>query len=316
MKIQDARATKKPWKVSDYELVLMASLSLVFLFVFAYLPMFGVMLAFKDGDGEINVLKVLFSGDFVGLKNFREFFSDDKFFKVLRNTLGLNLLMLAIEFPAPIVFALFLNEVRHERYKKTVQTISTFPHFLSWTIFGGIMLAISNVNTGILNPVLEFFGLSSSENPVNFASETYTWGMIICSSIIKSVGWGAIIYLAAITGINPELYEAATLDGAGRIQKMLYITLPSIAPTITVFFILRLSNMLDNSFEQFYIFQNGVNLEKSEVLTTYIWKVSIGSQQMRYSYASALSLFNSIIGLILLLLGNFTSKKLTGRGIY
>lgn len=316
MKTSGPKTIKKTWKVSDYELVLMASLSLIFLFVFAYLPMFGVILAFKDGDGEINVLKALLSSDFVGLKNFREFFSDDKFFKVLKNTLGLNLLMLAIEFPAPIIFALFLNEIRHGGYKKAVQTISTFPHFLSWTIFGGIMLAISNVNTGIINPILEFFGLSSPENPVNLASETYTWGMIICSSIVKSVGWGSIIYLAAITGINPELYEAATLDGAGRFQKMLYITLPSIAPTITVFFILRLSNMLDNSFEQFYIFQNGVNLEKSEVLTTYIWKVSIGSQQMRYSYASALSLFNSVIGLILLLLGNFTSKKLTGRGIY
>ena len=313
---KNTKTEKKPWKDSDYELVLMASLSLVFLFVFAYLPMAGIIIAFKDGDGQINVLKTLLQGDFVGLKNFQEFFSDDKFFKVLKNTLGLNLLMLALEFPTPIIFALFLNEIRHAKYKKTVQTISTFPHFLSWTIFGGIMLAISNVNTGIINPILEIFGLSSAKNPVNLQSSDHTWGLLISTSIIKSMGWGSIIYLAAITGINPELYEAATLDGAGRFQKMIYITLPSIAPTITVFFILRLSNMLDNSFEQFYIFQNGVNLEKSEVLTTYIWKVSIGSQQMRYSYASALGLFNSIIGLILLLLGNTVSKKLTGRGIY
>ena len=303
---------KKPWSVADYELVLMASLSALFLFVFAYIPMFGVTLAFKDGDGEINVLKTLFASNWIGFRNFAEFFKDDKFYSVFLNTLGLNLLMLLIEFPAPIIFALMLNEIKHTKYKKSVQTISTFPHFLSWTIFGGIILAITNVNTGITTPVLSVFGVKN----VNLASAEHTWAMLIVSSIIKSVGWGSIIYLAAITGISPELYEAATLDGAGRFQKMRYITLPSISDTVTVFFLLRISHMLGNNFEQFYIFQNGVNLEKSEVLTTYIWKVSIGSQQMRYSYASALSLFNSVIGLILLTIGNFTSKKLTGKGLY
>ena len=307
---------KKPWDVSDYELVLMASLSLLFLFVFAYLPMYGVTLAFKDGDGEINVLRSLFADNWVGFYNFKQFFADDKFYTVISNTLSINLLMLCIEFPAPIIFALLLNEIQHTRYKKTVQTISTFPHFLSWTIFGGIILALTNVNTGVTTPIFEFLKLADQTNKINLVTSDYIWVLLIISSLIKSVGWGSIIYLAAITGINPEIYEAATLDGAGRFQRMRYITLPSISATITVFFILRISNMLDNSFEMFYIFQNGVNLSKSEVLTTYIWKVSIGSQQMRYSYASALGLFNSIIGLILLLLGNFVSKKITGKGIY
>lgn len=310
------KTTKKPWKSTDYELVLMASLSVIFLFIFAYMPMYGITLAFKDGDGQINVLKTLFFGEWVGFDNFKAFLADEKFYQVLGNTLGLNFLMLLIEFPAPIFLALMINEIGHGSYKKVVQSISIFPHFLSWSIFGGIILAISNVNTGILNPILEILGLSSTENPVNLATADYIWTLIIGSSLIKGTGWGSIIYLTAIVGIDPALYEAATIDGAGRFYKMWYITFPSIKPTITLFLILRLSNMLDNSFEMFYIFQNGANLTKSEVLTTYIWKMSIGSSDRRFSYSSALGLFNSIIGFILLLVGNFTSKKLTGKGVF
>ena len=310
------KTDKKPWKSTDYELVFMALLSVLFLFVFAYLPMYGITLAFKDGDGKINVLKTLFYGDWVGFANFKSFLYDEKFYQVLSNTLGLNLLMLIIEFPAPIILALLINEIGHGKYKKVVQSISIFPHFLSWTIFGGIILAVSNVNTGVINPLLEVLGLSSKSNPVNLATSDYIWSLVIASSLIKSAGWGSIIYLTAITAIDPALYEAAMLDGAGRFDRIKYITLPSIMPTITLFFILRLSNMLDNSFEQFYVFQNGANLTKSEVLSTYIWKMSIGSSSRRFSYSSALGLFNSVIGFILLLIGNFTSKKLTGKGVF
>ena len=307
---------KKPWKTTDYELVFMAVLSVMFLFVFAYLPMYGITLAFKNGDGQINILKTLFFGEYIGFDNFKSFLLDEKFYQVLGNTLGLNLLMLLIEFPAPIILALLINEVEHKIYKKVVQSISIFPHFLSWTIFGGIILAVSNVNTGVINPVLEILGLSSKNKPVNLATSDYIWILIIGSSLIKSTGWGSIIYLTAITGIDPSLYEAATIDGAGRFDRIRYITIPSIMPTITLFLILRLSNMLDNSFEQFYVFQNGANLTASEVLSTYIWKMSIGSSDRRFSYSSALGLFNSVIGFILLLLGNFTSKKLTGKGVF
>ncbi|MBQ2712347.1 MAG: sugar ABC transporter permease [Clostridia bacterium] len=307
---------KKEWKSTDYELIVMALLGVLFLFVFAYLPMYGITLAFKDGDGKINVLRTLFYGEWIGFDNFKAFFMDEKFYQVLRNTLGLNLLMLVIEFPAPILLALSINEVMHKPYKKVVQSISIFPHFLSWTIFGGIILAVSNVNTGVINPVLEVFGLSSPDKPVNLATGEYIWWLIILSSLIKSTGWGSIIYLTAITGIDPALYEAAEIDGAARFAKMRHITLPSIMPTITLFFILRLSNMLDNSFEQFYVFQNGANLTRSEVLSTYIWKMSIGSSDRRFSYSSALGLFNSVIGFILLLIGNLTSKKLTGKGVF
>ena len=310
------KKTKKPWKSSDYELVLMASLSVLFLFVFAYLPMYGITLAFKDGDGQINVLRSLFYGEWVGFDNFKAFLIDEKFYQVLGNTLGLNLLMLMFEFPAPILLALLINEVQGKRYKKVVQSVSIFPHFLSWTIFGGVILAVTNVNTGVVNVVLKALGLSSEQNPVNLATAEYIWLLIILSSLIKSTGWGSIIYLTAITGIDPALYEAATIDGAGRFAKMRYITLPSIMPTITLFLILRLSNMLSNSFEQFYVFQNGANLVTSEVLSTYIWKMSIGGSDRRFSYSAALGLFNSLIGFFLLFLGNLTSKKLTGKGVF
>jgi len=307
---------KKAWTLSDWQLFCGASLGFIFLFVFAYLPMVGMILAFKDGDFEADLLKVMLTGEWVGLRNFRNFWLDMQFKNIMLNTAGLNLLMLFINFPAPIIFALLLNEVTHSKFKRVAQSVTIFPHFLSWTIFGGIILAVTNMNSGIINPILNVFRLSSPGNPINLAKAEYTWVIIIISSLIKNAGWSSIIYLAAITGVSPSLYEAAEIDGAGRFKQMYYITLPSIAQTITVYFLLALGNFFTNSFEQFYIFQNGVNLSRSEVLTTYIYKMGIGSGTRKFSYTAAMGIFESIIGFALLVIGNFISKKTTSRGIF
>ena len=304
---------KKPWNRRDVTLVAMASLSVVFLAVFSYAPLFGLALAFKDGDYKLNLLKAINDAKWVGFDNFKEFLLDPNFVDAIKNTIGLNLIMLLINFPAPIIFALLINEVRHAKYKKAVQTLTNFPHFISWVIFGGMIIAMTDMTTGVFNPILNFLGLSSDDNPINLQGPAYAWGTIIISSLIKGVGWGSIVYIAAISGLDADMYEAADLEGANRFQKAIYITLPGIAPTITVFALLNISNLLKNSFDQFYILQNSLNLSKLEVLSTYVYKT--GLAQRRYSYASALGLFNSIISVGLLVTSNTISKKLTGRGV-
>jgi putative aldouronate transport system permease protein len=289
-------------------------LGIVFLIVFAYIPLAGVLLAFKDGDNQLNVLRALFETDFVGLRNFQAFLFDQKFVDVLLNTLGLNLLRLIISFPLPIIFALFLNELKNKRFKKVIQSVSIFPHFLSWVVFGGIIIALCDMTTGIMNPLLYLFGIGSRENPINLLTADYFWPLIIISGLLKGVGWGSVIYLASMTSIDPTLYEVADIDGAGRFRKMFSITIPLIAPTITIYLLLQVSGLLNNSFEQFYVMQNAANLSRSEVLATYIFKTGI--IQRRYSYTSALGLFESICGFILLLTSNLIAKKIGGRGLY
>lgn len=291
----------------------MASFSIIFLAVFSYAPLFGLSLAFKDGDYKLNLLKAITETPWVGLNNFTAFLQDPNFFDAMMNTIVLNLIMLLINFPAPILFALLINEVRHDKYKNVVQTIANFPHFISWVIFGGMIIAMTDMTTGIINPILNVLGLSSADNPVNIQGENYAWATVIISSLIKGVGWGSIVYVAAISGIDGNMYEAAELDGANRFQKVIYITLPGIAPTITVFALLSVSNLLKNSFDQFYVLQNSLNISKMEVLATYVYKT--GMTQRRYSYASALGLFNSVVSVILLVISNTISKKLTGRGV-
>ncbi len=310
----DSKKIRKKWTSRDVTLLVMAGLSVVFLLIFAYAPMFGVLLAFKDGDYKLNLLGAITDAPWCGFDNFKAFLLDPNFVDAIVNTICLNLIMLVINFPAPILFALLINEVRSAHYKKTVQTITNFPHFISWVIFGGLVIALTDMSTGIFNPIMNALGLSSEENPVNLQGAEYFWATVIITSLIKGVGWGSIVYIAAISGLDADMYEAAELDGANRLQKAIYITLPGIAPTITVFLLLSISGMLSNSFDQFYILQNSLNLSRSEVLTTYIYKT--GLSQRRYSYASALGLFNSVVSVVLLILSNFISKRATGRGIF
>lgn len=291
----------------------MAMLGVVFLIIFNYLPMFGVVIAFKDMDGVINITKALATKPFVGFQNFIAFFKDHQFIDIMTNTIGLNLFQLVLSFPAPIIFALLLNEVHHLRVKKAVQTVTYFPYFVSWVVFGGVILSLLTTDNGVINVLLQKLGLIS--DPIAFtANPDYFWWIVTLSGIIKGIGWGAVIYLAAISGIDVALYEAATIDGANRFQQILYVTLPGILGTIVILLLLSISNLLNSSFDQIYVLQNPLNISRSEVIDTYVYKVGIS--QMRYSFTTAVGVFKSAIAFLLLWGSNSLTKRYLGRGIY
>ncbi|MEF2246267.1 ABC transporter permease [Paenibacillus sp. IITD108] len=299
--------------LKQWEIQLMALCGIVFILVFCYLPMFGIVIAFKKADYSVNLMKSLSEAPWVGWAYFKEFINDYQFRDILFNTIGLNLLQLVINFPAPIIFAILINEIANKRYKRFVQSITYFPHFISWIVFGGIVINMLSVESGMVVPLLMKLGII--DEPVSFLGEAGAfWGLIIITSLIKGLGWGSIIYLAAITSIDPTLYEAATIDGAGRFRRIWHITIPSISGTIIVFFLLSVSNLLNSSFDHIWVFQNPLNLERSEVIDTFVYKMGI--TQMRYSYTTAVGLFKSAVALILLVTGHLISKRVAGRGIF
>lgn len=276
--------------------------------VFSYIPMYGIIIAFKD----YNMFTTISGAPWVGLKYFKEFLNDPALGDVIRNTLVLNGLALLFSFPAPVILALFLNEIKNIHYKKLVQTISYLPHFLSWVIFGGIVIEML-MPAGVVSTVLTQFGIIPE--PVNFmAKGNYFYAIYTIISIIKSVGFGSILYVAAIAGIDQELYEAAVVDGCGRFQKMWYITLPCISGTIVIMLIFQISSILNTGYEQIILLQNPLNLAFSETIDTYVYKVGI--TQSRYSYAAAVGLLKSILSVLLMLTANQTSKKLLDRGLF
>lgn len=281
---------------------------LILCLVFSYIPMYGIIIAFKD----YNMFTTISGAPWVGLKYFREFLSDPALSDVIKNTLMLNVLALLFSFPAPILLALFLNELKNIHYKKVVQTISYLPHFLSWVIFGGIVIEML-MPAGVVSTVLAQLGVIPE--PINFmAKGNYFYAIYTIISIIKSVGFGSILYVAAIAGIDQELYEAAVVDGCGRFKKMWYITLPCITGTIVIMLIFQISSILNTGYEQIILLQNPLNLAFSETIDTYVYKVGI--TQSRYSYAAAVGLLKSILSVLLMLTANQTSKKLLDRGLF
>lgn len=307
------RRLHKKLRKNDWELLTMVWLGVLFVAVFCYAPLFGIVLAFKDGNNVLNIMNAILYGDWVGWDNFRSFLADGEFIDVMLNTLGLNSLMMLINFPAPVLFALLLNEIRPVRFKRTAQTISYLPHFLSWVVFGGIISALVNTDTGVLNALLVRSGLSSA--PVDIIGDPkYFWGLIIVTSLIKGIGWGSIIYLAAISGVSKDLYEAAEIDGASRVGRILHVTLPGIAPSVVTFFLLSVSGILNSTVEHILVFQTQTNLSRSQVIDTMV--LQYGLNHGMYSYATAIGLFKSVIACGLLVASNFLCKKLTGKGVY
>ncbi|WP_247740972.1 sugar ABC transporter permease [Cohnella sp. LGH] len=296
-------------RISDqFQLQTMIWPGLIFLLVFAYFPMYGVTIAFKD----FTLLSTIQSAPWVGLKNFQDFFSDPALKDTLRNTLVINGLALAFSFSAPIVLALLINEIKLIRFKRMAQTISYLPHFLSWVIFGGIVLEMLAPGK-LVSTIMHALGLFPED--VNLmAKGKYFYAIYTVISIVKSVGFGSILYIAAITGIDQELYEAATMDGCNRFQKMWYITIPSIAGTIVILFIFQISSILNTGYEQLILLQNPLNLAYSETLETYVYKTGIA--QSRFSYATAVGVFISGISVVLMLTANGVSKKLLDRGLF
>jgi len=304
---------RKKWTGGDITLFLMASLSVVFLAIFAYAPLYGLTLAFVDGDGYLNIAHAIQKGVWNDYENFIVFIEDPDFGKIMYNTLGLNILQLLINFPCPILFAILTAELLSDGLKKFVQTVTFFPHFLSWAVYGGIFLSLLDYDTGLFNTLFLEAGLIKEKVDILGGAE-YFWPLIIITSLLKGMGWGSVIYVAAIAAIPQEMYEAAKIDGANRYHKIRYITIPSIAPTITLFFILSVSGLLNNGIEHIWVFQNINNIDRSEVLDTYIY--TYGIPNWRYSYATAIGLMKSVVSVILLVTGNFICKKISGKGIY
>ncbi len=272
----------------------------IYFIIFKYLPMYGLVIAFKNFKFSDGIL----GSKWVGLEHFRNLLGNADFYKILRNTLLLNLYAIIFSFPAPIILAVLMNELRNERFKKTVQSILYMPHFLSWIILGGLIMNIFSPSTGIVNLIIKMLG----GEPRYFMIDSVWWQVIFTASgIWQSAGWGTIIYLAAITGIDPELYEAAELDGAGRLKKMRYITLPCIKGTISIMLILRMGSVMDVGFEQIIALQNDAVLDVSDVISTYVYRV--GLQGAQYSYTTAIGFFQSFISLILVVATNMLIKR-------
>lgn len=280
---------------------------ILFFLIFKYAPLAGMVIAFKD----YNLYEGIAGSPWVGFKHFIRLFSSRDFFRVVRNTFLLNLYSLAAGFPVPIILALMLNEVRSIRLKKTIQLTIYLPHFVSWVIMGGIITSILSPSTGIVNTIIR--GISGKE--IFFLGSEAWWPIVfVVSGIWKEAGWGTIIYLAAISTINPEMYESAIIDGASKIQQILYITIPGITMTISILLILRLGNMLEIGFEQVFMLQNLAVMDVSDVISTYIYRQGI--QGFRYSYTTALGIFKSIIGFLLIWTANKVTNKISGTGIW
>lgn len=293
---------KQYWQIY----VLMAA-GLTAYLLFRILPLWGLSLSFVD----FNIVGGIFNSPFVGFKHFTDLFASEQFFVMLRNTLCISLLNLFVAFPAPILLALLLNEVRSEKFKRLSQSIVYMPHFLSWPVIAGITFFLFSIDIGVVNKMI----VAGGGEAQRFLSNSGTfWFVLLLQNIWRECGWGSIIYLAAISQIDTSFYEAATVDGATRIQKLLRITLPCLMPTIIVMFIMRLGSLLDVSFEQVLMMSNSFVQEVSEVFDTYTFRV--GMKMGNYSIGTAVGLCKSVVGLLLVLGSNWLVKRAGGDGIY
>lgn len=290
----------------DATLYALLLLPISYIAIFKYAPIYGVIMAFQD----YNIFEGIRGSEWVGLDVFRFIFQQDSFYRALKNTLVLNVLDLIAGFPAPILMAILLNEVRQAKFKKLSQTVLYLPHFMSWVIIGGIVYLMFS-NSGMVNNFLANLGFEKIE----FLSQKTPWLITYISvGVWQNVGWGTIIYLAAITGINKELYEASDMDGCTRLRKMWHITLPSIKPTINILLILQIGRMVSIGFDRPFVMGNSLVSEYSDVISTFVYRVGISSGD--FSQATAVGLFQSVVGLTLLVSANFIAKKLGEDGIW
>lgn len=290
---------RRIWKMRAYYLLLLAFLA--FIVIFKYLPMYGLTLAFKDFKIRYGIM----GSPWTGLKYFKQLFNSFSFYEVLRNTIVINLERLIFCFPAPIILAIFINEIRNDRVKKTFQTFSYLPHFISWIIAASFVDDIFALN-GPINTIIQ---LLSSEKIYFMADTRYFRGVLILSNIWKSVGWSSIVYIAAIAGIDHGLYEAAEVDGAKKLQMIWHITLPGIRSTIITLFILEIGKIMSTGLDQIYNLYSPAVYSVADVLDTYTYRQGI--EKTNYSYATAAGLFQNLIGFILVIFSNVFVKKLS-----
>lgn len=311
-KTQEAKRLQKrigTWRLVrnhlDYYVLLIPGL--LFLLLFKYTPMYGIVIAFQ----EFNIFDGISGSKWVGLEQFQKLTHSDEFRQVFINTLLISIYKIVILFPIPILVALLLNEVRRMVFKRTIQTIIYLPHFLSWVIISGLFINILSPSGGLINQIIVWFG----GEPISFFLDNhYFRSVVVFTTGWKEIGWSAIIFIAAVAGIEQEQYEAASIDGAGRIKQMFYITLPGILPTIILMFILRLGYLLEAGTEQILTLYNPIVYLTGDVMGTFVYRMGLG--KMDYSFSAAVGLFNSIVGFFLIIGGNFLCRKLLNRSIW
>ena len=297
------------WFKRDWRLYAMLAIPLIWYLLFCYKPMIGVMIAFQ----KYSLVKGMWGSKFVGLKNFEFVMGLRDFPLALKNTLYLNLLGLIMGFPVPIILAIMLNEIRSKGVKRVSQTLLYLPHFLSWIIIGGMVLKIFAPTTGVVNATLLKWGLIDKNIP--FLTDGPTWQMTYTLvGVWQNMGWGTILYLSAITGINMELFEAAKIDGANKLQQIWHVTLPGIRSTIVVLLILNIGQMMNISFDRPYILGNTLVQDYCDVLSTFVYRTGITNA--KFDRATAIGLFQSVVGLILISGANFITKKMGEDGIW
>ncbi len=291
----------------SYWLYLMVLPGFLFFVIFKYIPMGGTVIAFQNYFPFLGISK----SQWVGFKHFETLFASGTFWMLFRNTIIISLLNLVFFFPAPIIIALLLNEIRLQYFKRTIQTLIYIPHFISWPVVVGIVYIFLTTDGGLLNQLLVSLGYSK----INFlASEGWFRPLVVIEMMWKETGWGTIIFLAALAGVDPQLYEAARMDGANRWRQLWHVTLPAIRSTIVILLILRMGDILDLSFEQIYLMMNALNASVSEVFDTFVYKTGI--QQGNFSYSAAVGLFKSAVGLIMVTAANYLAKKVGEEGIF
>ncbi len=289
---------------SDYQLYIIILLPLLWLTLFRYAPMYGIQLAFKDFSGVLGI----WGSPWVGLDNFRQFFESYLFWRLIWNTIGISLYELAVGFPIPILLALALNTTIREKFKKTVQFIVYMPHFISTVVMVGIILQFLSPKTGMINFALESFGM---QEEIDFMGiPEYFKSIFVWSGVWQNAGWGTIIYLATLASVDQSLHEAATIDGASRLQRVIHIDIPCIIPTMVILLILQTGSIMNIGFEKVLLMQNPLNLTASEVISTYVYKIGLASAAADFSYSTAIGLFNSVVNFILLLVVNQAARRL------
>ncbi|PLT47827.1 transmembrane lipoprotein [Paenibacillus pasadenensis] len=293
---------------SQKVLYFMAIPFVLWVFVFSYLPLWGWTMAFQDFKPG----RTFMEQDWVGFKHFADLFTDERFYLVMRNTLAMSFMGLIVGFTVPILFAVLLSELRGKYFKRTVQTVSYLPHFVSWVVVAGIVTKMLSTEGGAVNDLL--LGLNLIDQPIQFlAKGEWFWSIVTASDLWKELGWNAIIYLAAISGIDPELYEASRVDGANRLKQMWHITLPGIRTTISVLLIMSIGHLISIGFEKQFLLGNNLVMDYSEVLDLYA--LNYGLNLGRFSFGTAIGIFNSVVSILLLFAANGVLKKVAKESI-
>ncbi len=300
---------KRKWKdiKRNFSLYALLAIPLLWYIIFKYAPMYGLQIAFKRFNPTLGIT----GSPWAGFTYFKQFFESYYFGDILWNTISLSLFTMLIGFPMPIILALLINEIKNVRFRKAIQNITYMPNFLSVVVIVSMLTLFSNKDYGLFNKITGLFGLEA----VDFMSKpSYFQPLYVFSNVWQFMGFNAIIYIAALAGVDQELYEAASIDGASRMQKILHISIPCIMGTILIMFIMRIGNLMSVGFEKVLLMQNSVTLSSSEIISTFIYKNGI--QKGQFSYSTAVGMFNSVINFVLLVSANFISKKTTKTGLW